>query len=102
MIEKVGPDGSVTKTSKGDKGEARRIWNAMRPSAELIRDMGRWLTLKLKYDDQYARGYGVQHVSTWLRAIRRNGGVLEMPEIPQATQPRPDSRVVERAGDYEI
>ena len=35
-------------------------------------------------------------------SIRRNGGVLEMPEIPQETQPRPDSRVVERAGDYEI
>lgn len=86
VIEKVGPDGSVTKTSKGDKGKARRIWNAMQPSPELIRDMGRWLILKLRYDDQYARGYGVQHVSTWLNAIRRNGGVLEMPEVPQATQ----------------
>ena len=86
VIEKVGPDGFVTKTSKGDKGKARRIWNAMQPSPELIRDMGRWLILKLRYDDQYARGYGVQHVSTWLNAIRRNGGVLEMPEVPQATQ----------------
>ena len=66
VIEKVGSDGSVTKTSKGD--------------------MGVWLKLKLKYDDQYARGYGVKTVSVWLNSIRRNGGVLEMPEPPQTMQ----------------
>lgn len=86
VIEKVGSDGSVTKTSKGDKGDARRAWNALKPSPELIRDMGIWLKLKLKYDDQYARGYGVKTVSVWLNAIRRSGGMLEMPEVPQATQ----------------
>ena len=91
-----------TSTSKGDKSDARRAWNALRPSPELIDTMGVWLKAKLKYDDQYARGYGVKTVSVWLNGIRRNGGVLEMPEIPQETQPRPDSRVVERAGDYEI
>ena len=42
--------------------------------------------VELKYDDQYARGYGVKTVSVWLNSIRRNGGVLEMPEVPQATQ----------------
>lgn len=86
VIEKVGSDGSVTKTSKGDKGDARRAWNALKPSPELIRDMGVWLKLKLKYDDQYARGYGVKTVSVWLNSIRRNGGVLEMPEPPQTMQ----------------
>ena len=86
VIEKTNSDGSVTKTSKGDKGDARRAWNALKPSPELIRDMGIWLKLKLRYDDQYARGYGVKTVSVWLNAIRRNGGVLEMPEVPQATQ----------------
>ena len=91
-----------TSTSKGDKSDARRAWNALRPSPELIDTMGVWLKAKLKYDEQYARGYGVKTVSVWLNGIRRNGGVLEMPEIPQETQPRPDSRVVERAGDYEI
>lgn len=91
-----------TSTSKGDKSEARRAWNALRPSPELIDTMGVWLKAKLKYDDQYARGYGVKTVSVWLNGIRRNGGVLEMPEIPQETQPRPDSRVQERKGDYEI
>lgn len=75
-----------TSTSKGDKGDARRAWNALKPSPELIRDMGVWLRLKLRYDEQYARGYGVKTVSVWLNSIRRNGGVLEMPEIPQATQ----------------
>lgn len=75
-----------TSTSKGDKGDARRAWNALKPSPELIRDMGVWLRLKLRYDEQYARGYGVKTVSVWLNSIRRNGGVLEMPEISQATQ----------------
>ena len=75
-----------TSTSKGDKGDARRAWNALKPSPELIRDMGVWLKLKLRYDEQYARGYGVKTVSVWLNSIRRNGGVLEMPEVPQATQ----------------
>lgn len=102
VIEKVGPDGSVTKTSKGDKGKARRIWNAMQPSPELIRDMGRWLILKLKYDDQYARGYGVQHVSTWLNAIRRNGGVLEMPEAPQVTQAAQHSAPDDDTPSYQL
>lgn len=91
-----------TSTSKGDKSDARRAWNALRPSPELIDTMGVWLKAKLKYDDQYARGYGVKTVSVWLNGIRRNGGVLEMPEIPQETQPCPDSRVQERKGDYEI
>lgn len=75
-----------TSTSKGDKGDARRAWNALKPSPELIHDMGRWLKLKLKYDEQYARGYGVKTVSVWLNSIRRSGGVLEMPEPPQIMQ----------------
>ena len=75
-----------TSTSKGDKSDARRAWNALRPSPELIDTMGVWLKAKLKYDEQYARGYGVKTVSVWLNGIRRNGGVLEMPEPPQATQ----------------
>ena len=79
-----------TSTSKGDKGDARRAWNALKPSPELIHDMGRWLKLKLRYDEQYARGYGVKTVSVWLNSIRRNGGVLEMPEVPQVTQPAAD------------
>ena len=98
------PDGSST--SKGDKGDARRAWNALRPSPELIRDMGRWLRPKLRYDEQYARGYGVKTVSVWLNGIRRNGGVLEMPEAPQAAQVSGADggtvRTVERPGDYEI
>lgn len=102
VIEKVSPDGSVTKTSKGDKGAARRAWNALKPSPELIRDMGIWLKLKLKYDDQYARGYGVQYVSTWLNAIRRNGGVLEMPEVPQVTQAAQHSAPDDDTPSYQL
>lgn len=79
-----------TCTSKGDKGDARAAWNRLRPSPELIRDMGRWLQLKLRYDEQYARGYGIKTVSVWLNGIRRAGGVLEMPEPPVAAERRPD------------
>ena len=80
-----------TKTSKGDKGDARRAWNALRPSPELIDAMGRYLRLKLRYDDQFARGYGVKTVSVWLNSIRRAGGVLEMPEAPEVSAPESSS-----------
>ena len=70
-------------TSKGDKGDARREWDALKPSPELIRDMGRYLKLRLAYDDSFRRGYGVKTVSVWLKRIRQNGGVLDMPELPE-------------------
>lgn len=91
-----------TSTSKGDKGDARRAWNALKPSPELICDMGRWLKLKLRYDEQYARGYGVKTVSVWLNGIRRNGGVLEMPEIPQATQAAREAAADDEKLSYQL
>ena len=91
-----------TSTSKGDKGDARRAWNALKPSPELIHDMGRWLKLKLKYDEQYARGYGVKTVSVWLNSIRRNGGVLEMPEPPQTMQAAQYSSADDDTPSYQL
>ena len=64
--------------------------------------MGRYLRLKLRYDDQFARGYGVKTVSVWLNSIRRAGGVLEMPEAPEEIRQQSASLIVERPGDYEI
>lgn len=91
-----------TSTSKGDKSDARRAWNALRPSPELIDTMGVWLKAKLKYDEQYARGYGVKTVSVWLNGIRRNGGVLEMPEPPQVTQAAQYSSADDDTPSYQL
>lgn len=86
------------KGKRSCKQRAMDLWDKLKPSDKQIAEMGRWLERRKQMED-WQRGVAIQNASTFLSQQLWTDWE-GMDEDPSPA--KPDSRVVERAGDYEI